>query len=203
MTRLFDYQNPVWRFMGRIADIFFLSLLWAVCSLPIVTMGASTTALYYVTLKMVKDKEGYLLKAFWHSFKDNLKTSTGIWCIMLMAGGILGIGYTGVFGRQGELTVMSFWGLTIIFVIYLFVMTLVFPLSARLYAGAGRLLCMAFVTAVRNFSWVMLMVVITLCILAVGIFVFWPLLLLGAGSVAYLHSIILVHIIFPKYGWNN
>ena len=95
MTRLFDYQNPVWRFMGRIADIFFLSLLWAVGSLPIITIGASTTALYYVTLKMAKNQDGYLLKAFWHSFQDNLKTSTGIWCMMLLVGGILGAAYTG------------------------------------------------------------------------------------------------------------
>lgn len=203
MTRLFDYQNPVWRFMGRIADIFFLSLLWAVGSLPIITIGASTTALYYVTLKMAKNQDGYLLKAFWHSFKDNLKTSTGIWCMMLLVGGILGAGYAGLFRMQGEITAAFFWGLAIISVIYLFVITLVFPLSARLDAGAGRILGMTFVTAVRNFSWVMLMVVITLCILAAGVFVFWPLLLLGAGLAAYLHSVILVHVIFPKYGWNN
>lgn len=203
MTRLFDYQNPVWRFMGRIADIFFLSLLWAVCSLPLITIGASTTALYYVTLKMAKNQDGYLLKAFWHSFKDNLKTSTGVWCMMLIIGGILGAGYAGLFRMQGEVRGAIFWGLAIISVIYLFVITLVFPLSARLDAGAGRLLGMTFVTAVRNFSWVMLMVVITLCTLAVGIFVFWPLLLLGAGLAAYLHSVILVHVIFPKYGWNN
>ena len=58
MAKLFDYNNIVWRFMGRVADLFFLTLLWAIGSLPLVTMGASTTALYYVALKMVKNQEG-------------------------------------------------------------------------------------------------------------------------------------------------
>lgn len=54
----------------------------------------------------------------------------------------------------------------------------------------------------KNFSWLLLMVVSTLCILALGIFVFWPLLLFGAGSIAYIHSLILVYIVFPKDNWN-
>ena len=60
MAKLFDMNNPVWRFMGKIADMFLLTLAWFVCSVPIITIGASTTALYYVSLKMEEGKEGYL-----------------------------------------------------------------------------------------------------------------------------------------------
>ena len=59
MAKLFDYNNPVWRFMGKLADLFFLTIVWAICSIPIVTIGATTSALYYVVLKMVKNHEEY------------------------------------------------------------------------------------------------------------------------------------------------
>ncbi len=64
MAKLFDYNNPVWRFMGKVADMFFLTVLWVVFSLPIITIGASTKALYYVTLKMAGGKEGVPLAVF-------------------------------------------------------------------------------------------------------------------------------------------
>lgn len=203
MAKLFDYNNPVWRFMGRIADIFFLTVLWFLASLPVITAGASTTALYYVALKMVKNQEGYIWKSFWHSWKDNLKVSTGVWLVMLAAGAALGIGYIGTFRMEEPLRIVFFWGLAVFLLLYLFVLTLVFPLAARLDTGAGGLLCMAFVTALKNFSWVMLMAVAAFCVIALGIFVFWPLLLFGAGAIAYIHAVILVYIIFPKYNWNN
>ena len=52
------------------------SLKELVCSLPIITIGASTTALYTVMLKLVKNEEGYIFKGFLHAFKLNFKQST-------------------------------------------------------------------------------------------------------------------------------
>lgn len=43
---LFNYDNPIWRFIGKLADLMILNLLWIICSLPVFTIGASTTALY-------------------------------------------------------------------------------------------------------------------------------------------------------------
>ena len=51
MKNLFNVENPVWVFMGKLVDMLLLSGLWVICSLPVVTIGASTAALYYVTLK--------------------------------------------------------------------------------------------------------------------------------------------------------
>ena len=50
LQSFFNYDNPIWRFMGRLGDMIVLNLLWLVCSIPVVTIGASTTALYYCTL---------------------------------------------------------------------------------------------------------------------------------------------------------
>ena len=70
---LFNYDNPVWRFIGKLGDLIILNILWMITSIPIVTIGASTTALYYVTLKLVRDEDGYTIKSFFKSFRDNFK----------------------------------------------------------------------------------------------------------------------------------
>ena len=44
--------DRIFGFLGRLIA---LNLLWIVCSLPVITAGASTTALYYCTLKLHKD----------------------------------------------------------------------------------------------------------------------------------------------------
>ena len=85
----FNYDNDIWRFVGRLADIMVLNLLWIVCSLPIVTFGISTTALYYCTLKIVKDEDDGNFRMFFRSFKRNWKEGLIIWLILLPVLGIL------------------------------------------------------------------------------------------------------------------
>ena len=86
---LFNYDNPVWRFIGKLGDLILLNILWIVCSIPIVTAGAATTAVYYVTLKLVRDENDGTIKNFFHSFKENFVQSTIIWVILLAAGALL------------------------------------------------------------------------------------------------------------------
>ena len=62
--KFFSLENPIWKFIGNLADFFLLSCLWYLCCLPVVTAGAATTALYYVTLKMARGQEGQLIPAF-------------------------------------------------------------------------------------------------------------------------------------------
>ena len=90
LSGIFNYDNPVWRFIGKLCDVLILNVLWIICSIPLVTMGASTTAVYYVTLKLVRDEEGPIIRSFFKSFKENLKQATVIWLILLMVGGLLG-----------------------------------------------------------------------------------------------------------------
>ena len=86
MNRFFNMDNKFFVFMGRVADLILLNILCILCCIPIVTAGASITALYYVTLKMARDEESYIIRSFFRSFKQNFKQSTLIWILMLAAG---------------------------------------------------------------------------------------------------------------------
>lgn len=86
--RFFDLDNVVWRTIDKIGKIFLLNLLWLICSLPVFTIGASTTALMYTSMKL-SDNEGYWHQNFFSSFKENFKQATALFFIYLAAGAFL------------------------------------------------------------------------------------------------------------------
>ncbi|MBP5224117.1 MAG: YesL family protein [Lachnospiraceae bacterium] len=83
MRRLLDIDNPVMRLVIKLFDCMVLSVLWTVFSLPVITMGASSTALYSAVYHHIRKDEGYLWKSFWNAFKENFKRSTLAWLPML------------------------------------------------------------------------------------------------------------------------
>lgn len=83
MGKIFDMDSPVMRFLTIMADLMILNLLTIICCIPIITAGAALTALNYVTLKMVRNQEGYIVKSFFKSFKENFRQATIIWLFVL------------------------------------------------------------------------------------------------------------------------
>ena len=84
MNNWLNPDNKFFTFMGKVADLMILSILWLICSLPIVTIGASTSALYYSTLKIARKEDTYPTRMFFHSFKQNLKQGIGLTLIFLL-----------------------------------------------------------------------------------------------------------------------
>lgn len=112
MNRLFNPENPIWRFVGNLADFCLLSILWYLSCIPIITAGCGTTALYYVTLKMASNQEGYTFAGWWKSFRLNFKQGTVIGLIFLVFGSVLGIDFfwsTHVDGLYAKAMFFSFW----------------------------------------------------------------------------------------------
>ncbi|MCR5213007.1 MAG: YesL family protein [Eubacterium sp.] len=72
---MFSYDSTFLRVMTKIADVFIVSVLWIIFSIPIVTLGASTSALYYTVHKVIIGDRGYVTKDFWKQFKDHIKDS--------------------------------------------------------------------------------------------------------------------------------
>jgi len=84
------YQNHKFIILaGHVADLMIISVLWIIFSLPVVTMGAATAAMYYATFHCVRNDETNPIGQFWHSFKDNLKQGTIITIIYLVYGGVV------------------------------------------------------------------------------------------------------------------
>lgn len=128
MWSLFELDSPYCRLVTKIVHIIYLNILWLLFSLPVITIGASTTALYYVAMKLVKNEDGYITRSFIKSFRMNFRQGTIIWIIMLAAGFILLQDYryfnymNSMPGKVGFVLMLIFYGLVVV---------MVFPVLAK------------------------------------------------------------------------
>lgn len=72
------------RFMNKVTDLLLLNLLWILTSLPIITIGASTTAMFYVSIRSIRQGDGYVWKNFWRAFRRDFRQATIVWIVMLL-----------------------------------------------------------------------------------------------------------------------
>ena len=84
MSGIFNYDNKVFDVLNKAVDWVFVSTLWFLFSLPVFTIGASTTALFETVHKVIRKGKGYVWRTFWTTFKTNFKKTTKIWMIQLV-----------------------------------------------------------------------------------------------------------------------
>ena len=78
------------RTINAIADSLVLGILWVFCSLPVLTIGASSAAFYYAYNKCICQKTDYVFRTFFAGFRSNFKQATQIWLIVLGISLVLG-----------------------------------------------------------------------------------------------------------------
>lgn len=158
-NKIFSLDNVVWQAIDTIGKIFLLNILWVICSLPIFTMGASTTALIYACMKL-HHKEGYVTANFFKSFKENFKQSTIIFLIFLVIGVILGADM--ILGNQagsGFGNVMK--AAACIFAIpYIMTLSYVFGVQSRFVNTVKDTIRYSFFMAYRNMKYTIQMVIL-------------------------------------------
>ena len=191
-------DNVVMRALGKIGDMICLNVMWLICCIPIITIGASTTALYTVMLRMVKNEEGYIFLGFLKAFKSNFKQSTLIWLILLL----LGIVWTVDFRVAGFMPGMAGIILSAIFLalgfILLSVMIYIFPLTARYENGIKATFKNALILTVAKLPYTFLMVAIVVAAVFASLWSAFTLLfslplwlIIGGALIAWVNSYIL------------
>lgn len=197
MQRLLDPENPVMQFITRIVYSVYLNILWFICCIPIITAGASTTALFYVTLKMVKNEEGNITSQFFRAFKQNFVFSTKVWAIMLTLGVVLGVDGFVLYHMRFE---NSFWTvLTAIFLVaavaYGIVAMYIFPLMAHFENTIRMMFFNSIMIGMRFLLCTALMAVIYFAMIFIIINIFTPAVIFGEGLCAFLCSYLLSRIL--------
>ena len=191
-------DNVVMRALGKIGDMICLNVMWLICCIPIITIGASTTALYTVMLRMVKNEEGYIFRGFLKAFKSNFKQSTLIWLILLL----LGIVWTVDFRVAGFIPGLAGIILSAIFLalgfILLSVMIYIFPLTARYENGIKATFKNALILTVAKLPYTFLMVAIVVAAVFASLWSAFTLLfslplwlIIGGALIAWVNSYIL------------
>lgn len=194
-----ELDSPVWTKAEPIADVLVAGFLWLVCSIPVITAGAAGAALYYTVVKVIRRKRETVVKAFLHSFKDNLKQGVGVSVFYLVYGALLVfygylVAYGGVWEENPYLAVAAGMVLAMPFI---FTLPYIFPVMSRFQFKTFRLFLYALHMSVGHFmSTIVLTVLWGMVCLAVYLIPFSVVLL--PGVYAYISSFLLERI-FRKY----
>lgn len=129
--KMFSTDNPVWRAMDKMGDLMILNVLFLIFSIPIVTIGASHTALYTMTFKMLDETEGNLIKNFFKAFKSNFKQATVLWLVVLAAGLILAYDAMIAYASTSILSKIFMGVIILVAIIYAMWVSWLFPVQAK------------------------------------------------------------------------
>ena len=205
--KFFSYESKFSQLLLKLCYACYLNLLWFVCSLPIFTIGASTTALYYSCLKIIRDEESHVAATFFRAFRENFKQATVLWLILLAAGLFLaGDGYILYHLRlssQGPVAVL--WTLILAVVIaasvlYVIVLTYVFPLLASVENTNLAMLKNAFLIGTHYLFATILVFAVHFAMFFVVVAWFTPLIIFGEGLCAMLSAWLLNNVLISVSG---
>ena len=126
------FDSPVMEFIAKVTDFLIVSLMWIILCIPIVTIGAATTAKYYVLMKIVRDEDGNIIKDFFKSFKENFKQSTVVWLIQMVLIAIIVLDWSIILDKGLANTGLILKiGTIIVSLVVMFVTMTIFPFIAR------------------------------------------------------------------------
>jgi len=180
-----------------------LNIIFWICCIPIVTIGASTTALYSITLKMVKNEESYIFRGFFRAFKENFKISTGIWILTALVGLVIYVDFYVAPQMVSPLNMILQVLLMALLIFYIFTLLYLFPYVARFQNTWKATIKNAFLIGIANLPFTLLMVLFVALMLfltyVVNLAIVLPLwMLCGFSVIAYVKSFI-IRRVFRKY----
>lgn len=203
--KLFSLDSPVMKALSFIGDLIILNVLFLVCCIPLVTIGASATALYTISMRMAAKDDRGILKPFFRAFKENLKKATVIWLTFLLIGAVLALGITMIYLNQSTFSnlIKVLYGVVIL--VYLVGLSWVFPLQAKFENSVKNTIKNAFIIGISRIGnsiviAILLLIPVLMAVFFTKIFILtgfvW--ILCGFSVIAVLQSLV-IHSVLRKF----
>lgn len=198
---MFKLDSAFVRFLNLIADIFILHVLWFIHSIPIITIGASTTALYYSMMKRIDNDRGSIFSNFRSSFKLNFKQSTILWLIEIVAIIVLVIDFRFCLLLTSNARNIFMTLYMVVLIPVCFILIYLFPIQSKFENNIKTTIKNAFIMSILNLHYTIVLFLIPVVFLVICFF-FPPfitiLFIMGFGIYAYISSLLFTKI-FKKY----
>lgn len=148
------FNNPFFDFMGNLADMVMLNLVFVLTSIPIVTIGASQTALYKIMLRKARKRTSFPIKEYFQEFKNELKQSTKLWLVFLITLVVLVMDVMIVGSKANPIGIVIY----IFLFIWLILFSYVFPLQAQFENTAKNTVKNAMIMSMKYLPFTLLIV---------------------------------------------
>lgn len=182
----FAFDGSFYTITGKIFDLAAVSVYWLVGSIPLVTVGASFSAMYEAVTKSILGDQGGVSKVFWHAYRRDMKASLPIWLIyvaalflLMLNFGIIRENATGLVGMFFQM----FYSALVLFL--LTAMCYVFPLLSRFDMPWGWQIKLSLYMTVRYLpKSLLLLAVFILCYFLIWKQLAFVLILPASGALA-------------------
>lgn len=202
--RFLSYDSKFGRLFLKLSYACCLNFIWLVCCLPIITIGASTTALYYTSFKIAKDEGSYITTMFFRSFRQNFRQATVIWLIMLAVGMVIGIDARLLYQLHNTTTGTAAVVWTLLLAVnyacllfYAIVLVHIFPLLSIASNTTPNMFKNAFLIGTRYLFVTILVFFVHYAMFFLVVNVFTPLIIFGEGLCAVICAHFLLKILRP------
>jgi len=199
VQNFFSLDGPFNKYGGMLADMIILSFMWlffSVIGLGI-TVGASTSALFFVTTRRIANREGYITRDFWEAFKANIKKATILWLIVVVLAWLIWFNINNI-GAVGRLSVIIFPAQIVLLAEIVLMSVYAFPMTARFDMSIKHIIKSSFFMANRHlFTSISCVVLLTAAVLS--FFIIPPVALFLAPGLYGLLASYMIMKIFKKY----
>ena len=207
MENLFRYDSKFWEILEEISDIVILNFLFIIFSIPIITIGASSSALYTVSLKKTNEENISVFKEFMRSFKSNFKISTLAWIFTIILASMLFLDF-----YISNLISIKFIGLglkfisTLVSILLIFNITYLFPMISKFDNTLKNTIINSTIISIQYLPYTIIMSILNV-LWIVLLFSLWNsyhyilffYIIIGFGIVSYINSIFLNKIFLKLY----
>lgn len=160
MGRLFNIDSPLMRGMSKVADLMILNLLVILTCIPIITIGASLSAMHYSLIKLNRNEGSYIAKMFFSSFKENLFQGTLLWLINVVGLALFSYDVYVFFFAPNTLPPLALVFVLVVGILFVMTTFYFYPLQARFINPVGKTIRNAFFVMILNFPKSILIILI-------------------------------------------
>lgn len=147
----FRFDSPVLVLIGKIADFIVLNTLWVVCCIPVITVGAATTAKYTIAMRILRDEGTGVIVPYFKAFKENFKQATIIWCMLMLAIAFCVMDWYYIRQKGNDISHYYTVAVFVISVIVICIFMSVFPFIARFKVTVKEAIKAAFILSFLQF----------------------------------------------------
>ena len=203
MRDFFSLDGAFSRYGTLVADTLILSFMWIIFSLPVITIGAATSAMFYVSTRRIADREGYITSDFWLAFKVNFKRATLLWLLLALIMIVLALNVwlmvsgfieTGTLGGVMSIVLPA----QFVFMLqFTFISIFMFPMTARFEMGFFQTIKSSFIMANKHFMTSITCTILLVTLVLVGIMT--TIFLFAVPGIYAMLSSYMIMRVFKKY----
>lgn len=201
MRDFFNTDNRLMKVLSKLFDIGYLSIVFILFCIPVVTIGAALTALYYTTVKVIRRERGYVFHEFWRSFRLNFFSATKMWLIELVIIVVMLFNITTVMEGTTKTSGYMLGAYIVMSLIVYAVSCYVYPVLSRFVMKNTQIVRMSLYLAAKHIYFtVPLIIVSAAAIVSVFLLIPYmpiiPILVPGLASLLYSY---MMEIVLKKY----